>query len=127
MNERQTRVFPPQALVLEARSPRGEPFDRRDAAGRHAQHSRRGRPRQRGDGIGALELRTRDRQPPPPRKLIAKIDSALRRIDEGEYGYCESDGRSRSRSKRLDARPIATMSLEAQERHERREKVHRDD
>lgn len=70
----------------------------------------------------ALELRTRDRQ----RKLVAKIDSALRRIDEGEYGYCEVTGEPIS-LKRLDARPIATMSLEAQERHERRERVHRDD
>ena len=70
----------------------------------------------------ALELRTRDRQ----RKLVAKIDAALRRIDEGEYGYCEVTGEPIS-LKRLDARPIATMSLEAQERHERREKVHRDD
>lgn len=70
----------------------------------------------------SLELRTRDRQ----RKLVSKIDSALRRIDEGEYGYCEKTGEPIS-LKRLDARPIATMSLEAQERHERREKVHRDD
>lgn len=70
----------------------------------------------------ALELRTRDRE----RKLVSKIDSALRRIDEGEYGYCEITGEQIS-LKRLDARPIATMSLEAQERHERREKVHRDD
>ena len=70
----------------------------------------------------ALELRTRDRQ----RKLVSKIDSALRRIEEGEYGYCEVTGEPLS-LKRLDARPIATMSLEAQERHERREKVHRDD
>lgn len=70
----------------------------------------------------ALELRTRDRQ----RKLVAKIDSALRRIEEGEYGYCEVTGDPIS-LKRLDARPIATMTLEAQERHERREKVHRDD
>jgi DnaK suppressor protein len=70
----------------------------------------------------ALELRTRDRQ----RKLIAKIDSALRRVADGEYGYCEVTGEPIS-LKRLDARPIATMSLEAQERHERREKVHRDD
>lgn len=70
----------------------------------------------------ALELRTRDRQ----RKLVSKIDSALRRVDEGEYGYCEVTGEPIS-LKRLDARPIATMSLEAQERHERREKVHRDD
>ncbi|MBI1418329.1 MAG: RNA polymerase-binding protein DksA [Limimaricola sp.] len=70
----------------------------------------------------ALELRTRDRA----RKLVAKIDAALRRIENGEYGYCEITGEPIS-LKRLDARPIATMSLEAQERHERREKVHRDD
>ena len=70
----------------------------------------------------AIELRTRDRQ----RKLVAKIEQALRRIDEGEYGYCEETGEPIS-LKRLDARPIATLSLEAQERHERREKVHRDD
>ena len=70
----------------------------------------------------ALELRTRDRQ----RKLIAKIDAALRRIDNGEYGYCEMTGEPIS-LKRLDARPIATMTLEAQEKHERREKVHRED
>ncbi|MDT8346062.1 MAG: RNA polymerase-binding protein DksA [Thermohalobaculum sp.] len=69
----------------------------------------------------ALELRTRDRQ----RKLIAKIDAAIRRIDEGTYGYCEATGEPIS-LKRLDARPIATLSLEAQEKHERREKVHRD-
>jgi DnaK suppressor protein len=70
----------------------------------------------------ALELRTRDRQ----RKLIAKIDDAIRRIDDGTYGYCEETGEPISLS-RLDARPIATLSLEAQERHERRERVHRDD
>ncbi|PIB24284.1 RNA polymerase-binding protein DksA [Amylibacter kogurei] len=70
----------------------------------------------------ALELRTRDRQ----RKLVAKIDSALRRIEDGSYGYCEATGEPIS-LKRLDARPIATLSLEAQERHERKEKVHRDD
>jgi DnaK suppressor protein len=70
----------------------------------------------------ALELRTRDRQ----RKLVSKIDSALRRIEDGEFGYCSVTGEPIS-LKRLDARPIATMSLEAQERHERREKVHRDD
>ncbi|MGJ8584707.1 MAG: RNA polymerase-binding protein DksA [Marinosulfonomonas sp.] len=70
----------------------------------------------------SIELRTRDRQ----RKLVSKIDAALRRISEGEYGYCEVTGEPIS-LKRLDARPIATMSLEAQERHERREKVHRDD
>lgn len=70
----------------------------------------------------SLELRTRDRQ----RKLVSKIDAALRRIDEGEFGYCSITGEPIS-LKRLDARPIATMSLEAQERHERRERVHRDD
>lgn len=70
----------------------------------------------------ALELRTRDRQ----RKLISKIDAALRRIENGEYGYCEMTGEPIS-LKRLDARPIATMTLEAQEKHERREKVHRDE
>ena len=69
----------------------------------------------------ALELRTRDRQ----RKLIAKIDAALRRIDDGSYGYCEVTGEPIA-LRRLDARPIATLSLEAQEMHERREKVHRD-
>ena len=69
-----------------------------------------------------LELRTRDRQ----RKLIAKIDSALRRIDDGSYGFCEETGEPIS-LKRLDARPIATLSIEAQERHERREKAYRDD
>ncbi len=70
----------------------------------------------------ALELRARDRQ----RKLIAKIDAALVRIDDGSYGYCEETGEPIS-LKRLDARPIATLSLEAQERHERREKVYRED
>jgi DnaK suppressor protein len=70
----------------------------------------------------ALELRTRDRQ----RKLVTKIDAALRRIESDEFGYCEETGEPIS-LKRLDARPIAIMSLEAQERHERREKVHRDD
>jgi DnaK suppressor protein len=70
----------------------------------------------------ALELRTRDRQ----RKLIAKIDAALQRIDNGSYGFCEETGEPIS-LRRLDARPIATLSIEAQERHERREKVYRDD
>ncbi|MEL6424715.1 MAG: RNA polymerase-binding protein DksA [Pseudomonadota bacterium] len=70
----------------------------------------------------ALELRTRDRQ----RKLVSKIDAALRRLENGSYGYCEITGEPIS-LKRLDARPIATMSLEAQEKHERKEKVYRDD
>lgn len=70
----------------------------------------------------SIELRARDRQ----RKLVAKINQALKRIDDGEYGYCEDTGEPIS-LQRLDARPIATLSLEAQERHERREKVYRDD
>ena len=70
----------------------------------------------------SIELRTRDRQ----RKLIAKIDSALRRINEGEYGFCEVTGEPISLA-RLEARPIATMTVEAQERHERQERVSRDD
>ena len=70
----------------------------------------------------SLELRTRDRQ----RKLISKIDEAMRRIEEGTYGYCEETGEPIGVA-RLDARPIATLSLEAQERHERRERVHRDE
>ena len=70
----------------------------------------------------AIELRARDRQ----RKLIAKIDSAIGRIDEGTYGFCEETGDPIS-LKRLDARPIATLSIEAQERHEKRERVYRDE
>ncbi len=70
----------------------------------------------------ALELRTRDRQ----RKLVTKIESALRRIDDKSYGYCDDTGEPIS-LKRLKARPIATLSLAAQERHERKERVHRDD
>ena len=70
----------------------------------------------------AIELRARDRQ----RKLISKIDAAMQRIDDGTYGYCEETGEPIS-LKRLDARPIATLSIEAQERHERREKVYRDE
>lgn len=70
----------------------------------------------------SIELRTRDRQ----RKLVAKIESALRRIEDGEYGYCEVTGEPISLG-RLEARPIATMTLEAQERHERQEKVSRDE
>jgi DnaK suppressor protein len=70
----------------------------------------------------AIELRARDRQ----RKLIAKIDEALSRIEDGTYGYCEETGEPIS-LKRLEARPIATLSIEAQERHERRERVYRDE
>jgi DnaK suppressor protein len=70
----------------------------------------------------ALELRTRDRA----RKLISKIDQALARIEAGTYGYCEDTGEPIG-LRRLEARPIATMSIEAQERHEKMERVHRDD
>ena len=70
----------------------------------------------------AIELRARDRQ----RKLIAKIDAAIQRIDDGTYGYCEETGEPIA-LRRLEARPIATLTLEAQERHERRERVYRDD
>jgi DnaK suppressor protein len=70
----------------------------------------------------SIELRTRDRQ----RKLISKIDSALRRIETGEYGFCEVTGEPISLA-RLEARPIATMTVEAQERHERQERISRDD
>jgi DnaK suppressor protein len=70
----------------------------------------------------AIELRARDRQ----RKLIAKIDEALKRIDDGTYGFCEETGDPIS-LRRLEARPIATLSVEAQERHERRERIYRDD
>lgn len=70
----------------------------------------------------SIELRARDRQ----RKLISKIDAAIKRLDDGTYGYCEETGEPIS-LKRLDARPIATLSIEAQERHERRERVYRDE
>lgn len=70
----------------------------------------------------SLELRARDRQ----RKLIAKIDAALERIEDGSYGYCEDTGEPIG-VKRLEARPVATLSVEAQERHERRERIYRDD
>jgi DnaK suppressor protein len=70
----------------------------------------------------AIELRARDRQ----RKLISKIDSALARISDGSYGFCEETGEPIS-LRRLDARPIATLTIEAQERHERRERIYRDD
>jgi DnaK suppressor protein len=70
----------------------------------------------------SIELRARDRQ----RKLISKIDAALARINDGSYGYCEETGEPIS-LRRLDARPIATLTIEAQERHERREKIYRDD
>ncbi len=121
MNERQTEYFRRKLLVWKAELM----SDSRDTI-EALQEGTRNIPdvtdRASEETDRALELRTRDRQ----RKLVNKIDQALRRIDEGEYGYCEVTGEPIS-LKRLDARPIATMSLEAQERHERREKVHRDD
>jgi len=121
MNERQLEYFRrkllkwKQELLEESASTIGHLQDRTekipDIADRASEETDR-----------AIELRTRDRQ----RKLIAKIDAALRRIETGEYGYCEETGNPIS-LKRLDARPIATLCLEAQERHERREKIHRDD
>lgn len=121
MNERQTEYFRRKLLAWKA----DLMADTRDTL-EGLQDSTRNIPdvndRASEETDRSLELRTRDRQ----RKLVSKIDQALRRIDEGEYGYCEVTGEPIS-LKRLDARPIATMSLEAQERHERREKVHRDD
>ncbi|WGH77981.1 RNA polymerase-binding protein DksA [Jannaschia ovalis] len=121
MNERQTEYFRRKLLAWKA-----DLLDETERTIEGLQDAARNIPdiadRASEETDRALELRTRDRQ----RKLIAKIDSALRRIDEGEYGYCEKTGDPIS-LKRLDARPIATMSLEAQERHERRERVHRDD
>lgn len=121
MNERQMEYFRRKLLAWKA-----ELLDDSKSTIEELQQSTRNIPdiadRASEETDRALELRTRDRQ----RKLVAKIDSALRRIDEGEYGYCEDTGEPIS-LKRLDARPIATLSLEAQERHERSEKVHRDD
>ena len=121
MNERQLRYFRGKLLDWKAEILRetretvvhlqGENLNHPDLADRATSETDR-----------ALELRTRDRQ----RKLISKIDEALRRIEDGSYGYCEETGEPISLA-RLDARPIATLSLEAQERHERRERVHRDD
>jgi DnaK suppressor protein len=121
MNERQLEYFRRKLLVWkqELMSQSAETID-------NLQDSARNVPditdRASEETDRALELRTRDRQ----RKLVAKIDAAIRRIENGEYGYCEATGEPIS-LKRLDARPIATMTLEAQEKHERRERVHRDD
>ena len=121
MNPAPGGIFPPEIAALARR-----PVAR---GGRHA-----GQPREGGiheaditdrasvETDRALELRTRDRA----RKLISKIDQALQRIESGSYGYCEETGEPIG-LKRLEARPIATLSLEAQERHERMERVHRDD
>ena len=120
MNERQTEYFRQKLLTWKSsilEETRGTIEDMQegtrnipDVADRASEETDR-----------ALELRTRDRE----RKVVSKIDAALRRIDDGSYGYCDETGEPIS-LKRLDACPIATFSLEAQERHERKEKVHRD-
>ena len=121
MNERQREYFRrklvawKEDILRDARETilnlQSEPTPNADLADRATTESER-----------QLELRTRDRQ----RKLISKIDSGLRRLEDGSYGFCEETGEPIS-LKRLDARPIATLSIEAQERHERRERVYRDD
>ena len=121
MNDRQREYFQAQAARMEGRNSRGEPGDLGEPAERQRKSSRHRR-RASSETDRSIELRSRDRQ----RKLISKIDAALARIDEGVYGFCEETGEPIS-LKRLDARPIATLSIEAQERHERREKVYRDD
>ena len=121
MNERQREYFRAQAARLEGRDPEGKQGNHRAPAGREPRSARSCRPRLLRNRP-SLELRTRDRQ----RKLISKIDAALKRIEDGSYGYCEETGEPIS-LKRLDASPIATLSIEAQERHERRERVYRDD
>lgn len=121
MNERQLAYFKSKLLawkediLLEARGTvtnlKAETENHPDLVDRASSESDR-----------ALELRTRDRQ----RKLISKIEEAIRRIEDGSYGYCEETGEPIGIG-RLEARPTATLSVEAQERHERRERVHRDD
>ena len=121
MNERQQDYFRRKLLVWKEDIMR-EAKSTREALQSSSEHQSDLADRASSETDRAIELRARDRQ----RKLIAKIDSALERIAEGTYGYCEETGEPIS-LKRLDARPIATLSLEAQERHERREKVYRDD
>jgi DnaK suppressor protein len=106
---------------VEGRDPEGIADHAADAPGRERQSSRLA-DRASSETDRAIELRARDRQ----RKLISKIDAALQRIDDNTYGYCEETGEPIS-LKRLEARPIATLSVEAQERHEKREKVYRDE
>jgi DnaK suppressor protein len=121
MNERQRRYFRDKLLTW-----RDEILRESRETLEHLQDENQNHPdivdRASSETDRAIELRARDRQ----RKLIAKIDAALSRIEDGTYGYCEETGEPIS-LRRLDARPIATLSIEAQERHERREKVYRDD
>jgi DnaK suppressor protein len=121
MNERQREYF--RAKLLEWRE---DILKEAKETLQHLQEENQNHPdladRASSETDRAIELRARDRQ----RKLIAKIDEALARIDDGSYGYCEETGEPIS-LRRLEARPIATLSVEAQERHERRERVYRDD
>ena len=121
MNERQREYFRLKLLVW-----REEILKEAKETLQHLQDENQNHPdladRASSETDRAIELRARDRQ----RKLIAKIDAALQRIEEGTYGYCEETGEPIT-LKRLEARPIATLSIEAQERHERRERVYRDD
>ena len=121
MNERQRRYFRDKLLAW-----REEILRESRETLEHLQDENQNHPdlvdRASSETDRAIELRARDRQ----RKLISKIDAALTRIDDGSYGYCEETGEPIS-LRRLDARPIATLSIEAQERHERRERVYRDD
>ena len=121
MNERQREYFRAKLLVW-----REDILKEAKETLQHLQEENQNHPdladRASSETDRAIELRARDRQ----RKLIAKIDEALTRIDDGTYGYCEETGEPIS-LRRLEARPIATLSVEAQERHERRERVYRDD
>ena len=121
MNERQREYFRTKLLLW-----RDEILKEAKETLQHLQDESQNHPdfadRASSETDRAIELRARDRQ----RKLISKIDAALQRIEDGTYGFCEETGEPIS-LKRLDARPIATLSIEAQERHERRERVYRDD
>ncbi len=121
MNERQREYFRAKLLAW-----KDEILKEAQETLQHLQDENQNHPdladRASSESDRAIELRARDRQ----RKLIAKIDAALHRIEDGTYGFCEETGEPIS-LKRLEARPIATLSIEAQERHERRERVYRDD
>jgi DnaK suppressor protein len=121
MNERQREYFRKKLLVWKE----GILRESRETL-QHLQDENQNHPdladRASSETDRAIELRARDRQ----RKLICKIEAALSRLDEGTYGYCEETGEPIA-IRRLEARPIATLSIEAQERHERRERVYRDD
>ncbi|WP_034490959.1 RNA polymerase-binding protein DksA [Afifella pfennigii] len=121
MNERQREYFRKKLLAWKEEI-LAESRDTLEALQRENQNHPDLADRASSETDRSIELRARDRQ----RKLISKIDAALRRIEDGSYGFCEETGEPIS-LKRLDARPIATLSVEAQERHERRERVYRDD